>query len=168
MNAIIHFMYLGEASIEQNKVNEFFEIAEDLEVSVITNSQNSSEEVLENTNNEENTKILEEKGKNEVEGDGEIHENDTDVMFEDEYDVSNIYADAGLDPYDSSNSFSNPPAESTELVKFEENNQTFDCENCGSQYPTQEGLDLHRKLMHKESKLKSVSPTREFEYLRYL
>merc|ERR1719300_2010353 len=187
MNAIIHFMYLGEASIEQNKVNEFFEIAEDLEVSIITNSQNTSEE--------ENTKIIEEQCKNESEVEGEIQDNDTDVMFEDEYDVSNIFADAGLDPYESSNLFSNPPApaeskelvsrevnketfdhenssnsistpsppaaESKGLVSLECNNQTCDCENCGSQYPTQEGLDLHRKLMHKEPKNDPVETGRD-------
>merc|ERR1719300_2308223 len=138
MNAIIHFMYLGEASIEQNKVNEFFEIAEDLEVSIITNSQNTSEEVIDKANKQENTKINEEQCKNVSEVEGEIQDNDTDVMFEDEYDVSNIYADAGLDPYESSNLFSNPPApaESKELVSREVNKETFDHENSSNSIST--------------------------------
>ena len=36
---IIKFLYNGEASVDQNKVNEFFEIAEDLEIAGIANSQ---------------------------------------------------------------------------------------------------------------------------------
>ena len=39
LDAIIKFMYLGEVSVEQSKVSEFFEIAEDLEVTMITTSQ---------------------------------------------------------------------------------------------------------------------------------
>ena len=39
MKAIIQFIYLGTVTMEDNKVNEFFEIAEDLEIASIINSR---------------------------------------------------------------------------------------------------------------------------------
>ena len=59
LKSIIEFIYLGASSLESSKVNEFFEIAADLEVSSITKSQESARRLFnkETTHEEEKTEL---------------------------------------------------------------------------------------------------------------
>ena len=123
MEAIINFLYNGEASVDQSKVNEFFEIAEDLEIAGITNSQemkndfcseqypkeldNNSENPREiskkadedpyDPDEQENTEITRTISKSEYKDPYDPDEQDDDIIMDDSYDVNQVIAEAAIE-----------------------------------------------------------------------
>jgi len=175
MKAIMTFLYLGEASIHQEKVNEFFEIAEDLEIAAITNSQEKKKDscLLQPEKEANSNSYSREISKIEDDDPYDHDDQDADIILEDSYNVSQVVAEAAIESQFTDNnegqkhkhleeeSTTTAGAKKKMLLESREiepvnvpvpvniQEKPHQCTICGSRYISIGGLEMHTKLKHK-------------------
>ena len=154
LKSIIEFIYLGASSLESSKVNEFFEIAADLEVSSITKSQESArtftkEEVLK--------AVLKTECKNKVSTPlpptlDEVTVDDSDEeMGQAQFtsQQSSFMDDSFVDSYGvPMDDDDDKPKWSPKEQKSKGRNKCFSCNICNAKCASKGGVQLHIKLKH--------------------
>ena len=164
MKAIIQFIYLGTVTMEDNKVNEFFEIAEDLEIASIINSRKGNivdeierdlacgepkistqkEDLGDNT---EQTNIDNEPTEDDVDyenTDIEMETSSEEVPNTDTSQIEEEYLETPKEP---------------EVVQQKKTNPQstvagYQCNMCSAKFTSRGGVELHIKLKHGPQYLK--------------
>ena len=151
LKSIIEFIYLGASSLESSKVNEFFEIAADLEVSSITKSQESERRLF---NEETSPTATETKDKDSKPLPPTLDEVNVDTDEEmDESESSsqelNIVDDSFVDSYGVP-VFDEEDNQPKFKLEPQSNRRTksFNCNICSAKYASKGGVQLHIKLKH--------------------
>ena len=153
LKSIIEFIYLGASSLESSKVNEFFEIAADLEVSSITKSQESVRRLFnkETTQEEDKTEANDKDSTplpptlDEVNADSDEEMGQTESNSQEMSIVGDSFVDSYgvpvVDEEDNKPKFELEP-KSTRRTK------SFNCNICSAKYASKGGVQLHIKLKH--------------------
>ena len=165
MKAIIQFIYLGTVTMEDNKVNEFFEIAEDLEIASIINSRkgNIVDEIEQDSacgeskiftqkedfgNNTEQTNIDNEPTEDDVDYENTDIEMETSSEEVPNTDTSQIEEEEYLET----------PKEPEVVQQKKPNPQStvagYQCNMCSAKFTSRGGVELHIKLKHGPQYLK--------------
>ena len=151
LKSIIEFIYLGASSLESSKVNEFFEIAADLEVSSITKSQESARRLFnkETTQEEDKTEkkdlsplppTLDEVNADSDEEMGQTESNSQEMSIVGDSFVDS-YGVPVVDEEDNKPKFEMEP-------KSNRKTKSFNCNICSAKYASKGGVQLHIKLKH--------------------
>ena len=165
MKAIIQFIYLGTVTMEDNKVNEFFEIAEDLEIASIINSQkgNIVDEI------EHDLTLGEQKISTQKEdlGDNTEQPNIDNEPTEDDvyYENTDIEMETSSEEVPNTDTsqieeeeFSETPKEPEVVQQKKTNPQStvagYQCNMCSAKFTSRGGVELHIKLKHGPQYLK--------------
>ena len=165
MKAIIQFIYLGTVTMEDNKVNEFFEIAEDLEIASIINSQkgNIVDEIKQDlacgeqnisTQNEDFGNITDQTiiDNEPTEEDEVEYENTDNEMETSSEEVPNT------DTSQIEEEFPETPKEPEVVQQKKTNPQStvagYQCNMCSAKFTSRGGVELHIKLKHGPQYLK--------------
>lgn len=156
LKSIIEFIYLGASSLDGSKVNEFFEIAADLEVSSITKSQESARTL---TKEEEGEKAVKSESKDKVCTPPptpptleEVTVDSDEEMGQEQFNSqqSNIMDDSFVDSYgvpmDDDDDIQ-PKWKQLEQKSYKRK-KSFNCNICSAKYASKGGVQLHIKLKH--------------------
>ena len=160
LKSIIEFIYLGASSLDSSKVNEFFEIAEDLEVSSIIKSQDCIQ-------NDYNTELCQDVSvvassvissppleaaiiDEELELEDEEF-NQIKSIFQDSNNLDDTFVDSYGVPIDEE-TINNQQArlKKEPLIRKHIQNRSkfFNCNVCSAKYASKGGVELHIKLKH--------------------
>ena len=118
LQSILQFMYLGEATIYQDRINEFMNIAKDLEVKELSKDDESDEEFV----NSEADNV-----------DKPMHDNQTRSVSS----TNDELLDLNIPEYDDSND-----------RKVVANSQSYNCQDCEAVFTTKNGLQYHYRSKH--------------------
>ena len=169
LKSIIEFIYLGASSLESSKVNEFFEIAADLEVSSITKSQESAR-----TFNKEETgeKAVKTESKDKVSTPlptlDEVTVDSDEEMDHAQFNSqqSNIMDDSFVDSYGvpMDDDVDIQPKGNQLEQKSYKRKKCFNCNICNAKYASKGGVQLHIKLKHGQLEMqKSQDKNEEYQ-----
>ena len=118
LQSILQFMYLGEATIYQDRINEFMNIAKDLEVKELSKDDESDEEFVDS----EADNV-----------DKPMHDNQTRSVSS----TNDELLDLNIPEYDDSND-----------RKVVANSQSYNCQDCEAVFTTKMGLQYHYRSKH--------------------
>ena len=118
LQSILQFMYLGEATIYQDRINEFMNIAKDLEVKELSKDDESNEEF--DISEADNV-------------DKSMHDNQTRSVSS----TNDELLDLNIPEYDDSND-----------RKVVANSQSYNCQDCEAVFTTKNGLQYHYRSKH--------------------
>ena len=151
LKSIIEFIYLGASSLESSKVNEFFEIAADLEVSSITKSQESARRLFNEETSSKATETMEKNSKplpptlDDVNVDSEEEMDETESSPQELNIVDDSFVDSyGVPVFDEED---NQPKFKME-PKSIRRTKSFNCNICSAKYASKGGVQLHIRLKH--------------------
>ena len=135
MESILEFIYIGEASIEQNKVAEFFNLANSLEIKDIGQEVNkqahipkSEPELNRNLKISEETVVVK-----------RINEDFSDINMVEEYVVTD-------EVVDELNKVQSAQEKNESFENIEKN--YFECTQCKKVYSSKTGLWIHERTFH--------------------
>ena len=156
LKSIMEFIYLGASSLDSSKVNEFFEIAADLEVSSITKSQESARTF---TPAETGEKAVKTEKKDKVSTPPPTTPTLEEVTVDSDEEMahaqfnsqqSNIMDDSFVDSYgvpmDDDDDIQ--PKWNQMEQKSYKRKKCFNCNICSAKYASKGGVQLHIKLKH--------------------